>query len=248
MGDIPKLPEFIAEQVRRAEYEAPVNLSSYKSSDTEKTTQRQSQSTHGQSVQSQSAQSQVQLKKQKPPKSLKKTISKTLEKNSNKKVSKSLEKEKVSAVEVPVTQEPNEESQKAILRGIIDTVKGKKEKRDKIEDDQRELHMRIEALKEEVHGWMTSTDTERVKWEGHGIKKKEKAKIQRITIGDVLDIVMNTYGEQAMDSVIQEVQRIHVASNANQYELKLISLNPSKKRGRIDSKNTSKRAKTSMEL
>jgi hypothetical protein len=163
--------------------------------------------------------------------------------------SASTEKRQLSTTEIAVDDEDDavDSQQKLRLRQILSAVKNKKQKRDELENTQRDIQQKLESLKKEVHEWMETTETDTLKWEGHGFNKKEKVQIPRVTVGDVLEIVREKYGEESMDRVIDEVDKRHTELNANKYELKLVSKNSTKKKV-VEPSTSKKKQKTSLEL
>jgi hypothetical protein len=242
MGDIPKLPGSIVDQVRRAEYEAPVVLSSYKNENNKK--RKSANNSANNSTNSSANNSKNNSTNTSIPNSVNinpnNGLNNNLNGNSNNpgntKSSKSDNTEtpvvKKAKSAVPVSKKINvkikakdaKAESDAKLKKVIDVTKLKKTEISEIENEQKKLQQDIDKLKQEINEYMAKTDLERIKWDGHGIKKKETVKIDRITVGDVLEVVGQKYGEPVMDQVIAEIARKHVEKNSDDYELKFISL------------------------
>lgn len=108
------------------------------------------------------------------------------------------------------------------VKSIITTVKEKKKSLRNYEKDKEDLEEKIASLKREIAVWMKNIGKKTLRYGDHSFNSTTKIKVPRTESRDVLDVVEDLFGEEKLEKVVKQLDKLHSAKYDGQYQIRIV--------------------------
>ncbi len=125
------------------------------------------------------------------------------------------------------------------LKTVISNVKGQKRKLEDIEKGQERIEKKIKRIKKEINDWMQKTEKQKLIWNNRSFHTFTCATLKRTEPGDILEILEKMYGEDVLEKVVKELEKLHATKYDGQYDVRFLSNEENEKKHRKKSEKTS---------
>lgn len=229
---IPILNKEVIDKVKKAEYIAPLSFSSLQTSRNESTLEKNNFSSKRTkpnpspiNCKDNISNSIYQINKEDDKLNFKKDTNFSLPNNNIKHNNIISKTTSMSVNNVSLKEQKNNNSSvvynKQELKDLLIELQKKKNEQEELCKNKKLLMKQLDSVKNELSSLMKdqknlSIDTIEV------VRKNRKVK-KRIYFKDILDVVENIYGKDALDKVLIKLEEIHNNKNNNQYEIKLLT-------------------------
>jgi len=123
-------------------------------------------------------------------------------------------------------------SKKDYVKDIINSVQEKQKNLEKLEASQENIDKKITILKKEINDWMKKSGREKISWNNRSINTFSCSKLKRTDPSDILEFVGKSYGNDSLEKVIAELDKLHTLKYEGQYDIRFLSDEKTEKKSR----------------
>lgn len=109
------------------------------------------------------------------------------------------------------------------VKGIITVVQEQKKKIEDIEKNHDKIRNKVKNLKKDIYEWMKKSGNEKIVFNSHSFNPHHCVALKRTSPSDILDVVLERYGEDNLRKVIDELDRLHTVKYEGQYDVRFLS-------------------------